>query len=391
MKVTFAVPELQKRLSQLSSVVKGTSPEPVYEKVRIFTDEKGIVTLQGIDIDATLTVKLPSAVADGPINLLLSFEAFNGVVQLFKAPQAIIAYENEAVVNIQQLKFRGKLNGQPSDKFQELGVVVGISERPEIGGYTIGLPGLKEQIEHVDFAVPKGDGKFVVPSARLESTVDALKVIATDGVRIAISTIPANLGEFAFTLPKKVLDYVKKLDGGPTVTIAETEGAYYFTTELEVLTHSKTHAEFPPYHRVIPKVGSLPSVITLKDKGEFFDYLKLLMRFSDSKDGDNKKAPILFTAAEGGTVLELRAIHEEKATTGDIFTDMADATFEASSVGPSSKFKLDANLLQPFFERAAFPVSVHSVSETSVVDIHANGGSPEKPTYRLLVMPMRAS
>jgi len=40
-------------------------------------------------------------------------------------------------------------------------------------------------------------------------------------------------------------------------------------------------------------------------------------------------------------------------------------------------------------ERATFPITILVKNGSSIVDIHANGGTQAKPTYRFLVMPMR--
>jgi len=383
MKITFKVPELQKRLSQLSSVIKQKAPEPIYGKVRVFS-ESGVVFVQGIDIDTTLTLKLPSATSDGVANILLDFEEFNGLVQLITVEAATLNYTTEQAAVLKFAKWSGKFTGTPTDKFIELPVVQGINEKPALGGNAVGLPGLKEQIEQVEYAVPKPDGKFVIPSAKLESTNENLTLVATDGVRLAISTVPANYGVFETTLPKAAMDFLKKLDGGPTVTISETEGAYYFQTEIELLTYSKTYAEFPPYRRIIPATGSFPTTITLANKNEFQTSLKTLTRMTNKEKGG-----IRFEVSANGTTIEAKAVFEEKAATGDIYTDMADDTLDAVVVGAASKFKLNPELIAAFFEKATFPVTIHVKDDHSVLDMHANGGTQEKPVYRFLVMPMR--
>jgi DNA polymerase-3 subunit beta len=384
MKVTFDVPELQKRLSALAAVVGRKAQEPVYRNVRIFTDE-GFVKLTAIDIDNTLTVKLPGAKADGPINFLTEYDKFSKIVQPFTLKEAAISYENEQVATLTSGKKKYTLKGNPTAQFMELPVVVAIADRPAIGGFTLGLPGLKEQIEQVLFAVPPPDGKFVVPSALLESTADTLRLVTTDGVRLVIASIPANLGEFSFTVPKPALELVQKLDGGSSVTIVETEGVFFFSTELEVLTYSKTHSEFPAYGRVIPAPGSYPTAITLNEKDPIVRALA-----SMNPVCDDEKPAVRFSVDENGKVLTLQAVHAESTTKEDVFTNTGFDELDANTVGAASVMKLDIKMLAPFLERATFPITIMAKSESSIVDIHANGGTQDKPTYRFLIMPMRA-
>jgi len=74
MKVTFDAQQLKQRLGQLGSVVARKSQEALYRNIRLFTDAEGVVNLQGIDIDTTMTLKVPSAKFDGlALNLLTEF------------------------------------------------------------------------------------------------------------------------------------------------------------------------------------------------------------------------------------------------------------------------------------------------------------------------------
>jgi DNA polymerase III subunit beta len=383
-KVTFDVPELQKRLGQLAAIVARKAQEPVYRNVRLFT-EGDFVKLTAIDIDSTLTVKLPGAKADGPINFLLEYERLNSIVQAFKAKEAILTYENEQSAKLSSGRAKLVLGGTPTAQFIELPVVAAIADRPELGGFVLGLPGMKEQIEQVMFAVPPPDGKFVVPSALLESTADSVRLITTDGVRLVIASVPANLGEFSCTIPKPALELVQKLDGGSSITIVDTEGAFFFSTELELLTYSKTHSEFPPYSRVIPAPGTFPTAITINESEAITAALAVLRPVCDKE-----KPGVKFSVDENGKVLSLQAVHAEATANADVFTNMGTDELDASVVGTANTMKLDIKLLAPFLERATFPITIFVKSGSSIVDIHANGGTQEKPTYRFLVMPMRA-
>lgn len=388
MKFTFDVPELQKRLSQLASVIKQKSPEPIYGFVRLFADADG-VKLQGIDIDTTLTVKLPGASTDTPNSgILLPYGLFSRVVSVFKTKQAFVTFENEQTAVISNgAKFRGKLEGAPTEKFAALPVVLAISDKPELGGYAIGLPGLKEQVEQVEFAVKPADGKFVVSNALLESTADCVRLVATDGVRLAISTIPANLGEFTFSIPKPALELVKKLDGGTSVTIVDTDGVFYFTTELETLTYSKTHGDFPAYYRVIPK-AALPTKVVIASKDAFLEAFNAAKLFCSTAVVDGRLG-IRFTANAGENVIRAIAVKEEKQATGDNYFEMANDEIPAVIEGKSAELRLDVQYVEQFIAKAIFPLTIYINNAQSVTDFHANGSTFEKPTYRYLLMPMR--
>lgn len=386
MRVTFAVTELKARLAELGQVVARKSEEALYRNLRVFTDADGIVNLQGIDIDTTMTLKLPAAQADGAINVLVDFKLLNEVVPNLTDAQAAIAIKGETEAVLTSGKFRGRLTTYPTEKFLELPLVQGIAEKPAFGGVVFGLPGLKEQIDLVDFAIPAAEGRHVVASALIESTDVAMNLVATTGFVIAVSTTPSQLGAFSFVVPKPALDLVKKLDGGTTITISETEGAFFFQTELELVTYNKTHSEFPDVKRVIPK-EPLTKVITITSKDELLATIARVKPYCVTTT-EGKEKPINVEYDGEGSV-SLVAVREDKAATGDTYTDMGFDSIAVAGSGGAFKIKLDINKFLPFVERAPFPITMHVTSAAKVVDFHGNGSTFQNPLYRLLVMPMR--
>jgi DNA polymerase III sliding clamp (beta) subunit (PCNA family) len=281
--------------------------------------------------------------------------------------------------------YRARLLAFPSDKFKELPVVLGINEKPDLGGYTLGLHGLKEQIELVDFAVPVAEGRHVVTCAQLASSVAGLSTTATDGVELAQSTIvyPDAGAEFSYTLPKPALDLIKKMGGGDKIKISESEGLFFFATDSEMISYSKSHAAFPNIAGILGTKG-LPTAITFPNKEALNKALSRIRPLCFDKD-----EPAVFFEYDGATSVALVAVAEQKSTTGDTYRDMSSDVIDVTGTGPACKVKLDIKRLAPFFERATFPVTLFLKSASTVVDLHANGGTPEKSTYRFLLMPMR--
>jgi len=386
MKVTFDAQQLKQRLGQLGSVVARKSQGALYRNIRLFTDAEGVVNLQGIDIDTTMTLKVPSAKFDGlALNLLTEFNKLNEVLPNVTTKEVTIDSKSETEAILIAGKFRARLKAFPTAPFTDLSLVAGIADKPEIGGYVFGLPGLKEQIEMVDFAVPQAEGKHVVASALIFATATELSVVSTDGVRLVISTTPSDIGEFRFTVPKPALELLKKMEGGGKVTISDTEGAFYFETETELITYNKTHAEFPNYGGIVPKAGTYPTVVTFKDKAELVAAIGRQKPFCFSKDN-----PAVTFVFNGRDTVELVAVKEEVLATGNTYTDMTSDTITVEGVGDETRVKLDIELLQPFLERGTFPMVLHLNKPSNIADFHSNGGTPDKPTYRLLIMPMRA-
>lgn len=388
MKVKFDVAELQKRLGQLGAVIARKAQEPLYQNVKLSVDASGIVSLQGIDIDSTITVKLTAATSDVTGCILLDYKRLNSVVQAMRTKEASISFSDEkSAAAKNDKKWSGLFQGTPTTLFDQLAVVQAINNKPATGGYTLGLPGLKEQIEQVAFSIPAQDGKFVVPSALLESGPESLRVVATDGKMITFSALPTNLGEFAFTLPKTLLELILKLDGGPTVTILDNE-LFYVVTELETVTYAKTHAEFPPYQKVLPKIDAHTTIAVLQDKEALVSSLQMSLPFCNTEE-PGIKFTVHPPENNVQSYIELHAQHTSEQATGDIFTDSAEDSLDAAVTGVATTFKLNIARLLPFLERATFPVTLYASDFRHVVSFHAAGSTPEKPTYSHYLMPMK--
>jgi len=392
MKVTFSITELQQRLGQLALVIGKKSQEVLNRCVHIYT-ENGAVYLQGVDVDTTMTLKLLKATIQEEGSTLTEYAQFMKLVVPRRSDFIFETIDdNQSVITNVVGKARALVGARPAGPFTALNVVQGLAGKAgaELNGiHTFGLPGLKEQIEQVEFAIPPAGGKFTVPSILIDTDGKELKLVATDGVCMAISTRPADMGTaFKFTMPEPTLDLLKKLDGGTTVRISENENSFFLETDVELVTYNKTHAEFPPYERVIPKAGTHKTTIVIADKESFREMLETLT----PQCSDQEHPRITYNVSADGTEVLCVSTRDEKQSTGNTYFDTGEHTL--TSVGSGvlpNKISLDAKVLVPFIGRATFPVTIHITSQTGVVDMHAAGGTQEKPTYRYLQMPMRGT
>jgi DNA polymerase-3 subunit beta len=378
MKVKFNTEELKKRLSQLGSVVAKKATVPVFSFVRLYAVQavqeisgpKFQVGMIGGDIDAALTVVFTKAEADDTIDVLLPFAKLVEIVGNVTSAETVIEAADQTKATIKAGKFRGELKTHPLENWPSP------LERPDAAIATIGLPGFKEQIENIDFAVPANDGKFVVSVARVESTAETLAVIGTDGFRLAISKAPSNVGEFNLTIPKPALELIKKLEGGQ-LTISEAEAGFYFETELETLTVSRSHGEFPNYKGILPKKFAVE--ITVK-KNELLAALKRVKSMADAETPS-----IVFGTTDGALTLSADST-DESGPEGGVFRNTASDEVAATIAGGNVEFSLNVKLLLPFVETAFGnndgDIVIQATDGTTVVDFHANAGQ-----YRFLQMP----
>lgn len=382
MKVKFNTEELQKVISQLAAVVSKKATSPVYEHVRLYatpssTAGKFDIAMVGVDVDASLTRYFLKAETDGAVDVLLPYGKLQEIVSnISKAQVVTIELDDETKAVLRADKLRAVIRTMPVDQWPP------VIDRPETVKATIGLPGFKEQIEAVAFAVPKEASKFVVTVVKIEATPEHLRLVATDGFRIAVATSKQNAGTFSLQVPKTALDNIKKLEG-TKLSILETEAGFYFETTaedgtyLEVLTATRISGEFPPYERVLPKSHVSEIII---EKAAFQEALACIMPLAD------KDTPVIdFTATENGTTFVMAAkssdVDQSNATAG-MFINTADNEIDAKVSGPAVAFSLNGAYLREFIDRATGPLSIKVGTGTgTIVDFLANGDN-----YRYLQM-----
>lgn len=344
--VKFQAEELKKRLGQLGAVVSKKAAQPVYGFVRLVTsaadaDGKRALFLVGLDIAASLTVRLVSAVADGDVDMLLPFSKLVEILSNINASEIVLTTK-ETKATISANKFRAVLESHPISDWPS------IPERPDAATAVLALDTFKGLLDKVEFAVPASDGKHVVSVAKFFSVPDAdgkpgaITAVATDGFRLAIASAPANFAPFDILLPKPALELVKRLDGGAQVTILEGDSGFRFETEVEILTVSRTNGTFPDYTRIFP-TAFVSDVKT--DTASLAAAVKRIKPLAD----DPEKPVIVFNAGSG--VLNLSTPGKVVAAADDIFGDAANDEIDAEISAVFAKFGLNATMLQPFLDK----------------------------------------
>jgi DNA polymerase III subunit beta len=380
MKVTFNTEELQRRLGQLGGVVAKKASLEAFKYVRLYTEPSPTapgtfaIKLLGMDIDATLTVTLAQAQADGAVDVLLPYGKLAAIVNAITAKETSVELmdETRAVIRAGRLR-AGELDTYP------LSSLPSFLEPPTSSKAVIGLPGLQSQIANIIYAVPEQNGKFTVSVAKLESTATELALIATDGFRLVISKVPQQLGEFALTLPKTALEKIARLEGGASgnLTLAEVEAGFFFYTDSEVLTVNRTAGEFPPYQRIIPSGDPASTIIVESTK-------ELLSIINQTKPlADNEKPVLTFSIKDGVLAAEAATRKQATASPDTAMRFVGQADMDVKVTGGDVDFSLDVNMLLPFLEKVQdTPVVIKVKNNTSIVDFH---GANEQ--VRFLQMP----
>jgi DNA polymerase-3 subunit beta len=142
------------------------------------------------------------------------------------------------------------------------------------GSPTAVLPSaaLREMVAKTHFAITGEDTRFFLNGALFVMKADSMSLVATDGHRLALVTVPRNGGDHNAEaarfkgkqadeerpiLPKKTLGELGRLlaEGDEEVRFQKGENHLFFDVGERTLISRMIDGQFPAYERVIPKAN----------------------------------------------------------------------------------------------------------------------------------------
>ncbi|MGK3981371.1 DNA polymerase III subunit beta [Sorangium sp. So ce118] len=193
---------------------------------------------------------------------------------------------------------------------------------------------LRSLISRVHFAISTDETRAHINSMLLEATSDTLRLVATDGHRLALAEMPwSHAANVSILVPLKAVTELKKLlakDGLAETVDLRVSGAVAFFDVAGVEFSTKlVEAQFPPYQQVVPAKSPRKAVVSRSD---IINAVKAVSVAANSKTGGIK-----VEFADGKA--RLSAQHEANGGTDELAAD-----YEASPghFGINAKYFLDA-------------------------------------------------
>ena len=249
MKFSIARDALIKPLNLVAGVVERRQTLPILSNVLLALEDKTL-SLTGTDLEVELIgrVELDAAGVDGEVTV-----PARKLVDICKSlPEgSTIEFSLEAgKATVKAGRSRFTLSTLPAADFPAV----------EGGAGSVGLSLdqslVKQLIDSTAFAMAQQDVRYYLNGLFLEIMGGRLRVVATDGHRLALATGPA-LVEAADTgviIPRKgVLELSRLLDGSVPLELAIGTNHIRATNEQFTFTSKLVDGKFPDYERVIPK------------------------------------------------------------------------------------------------------------------------------------------
>src|SRR6266540_1499003 len=243
--------DLLRELQLFQGIVERKNTIPILANVLIEANGDEVRFL-ATDLEVGLRSKCAASVAKSG-SLTLPAKKFFEIVKSLPETDIRIA-EDKGGVKVAADRFDSRMQTLPREDFPTL---------PESGGTpsaTLPRASVKEMVAKTQFAITGEDTRFFLNGALFVLKPDEMNLVATDGHRLALVTVPrdastGNGEEVKAILPKKTLGELGRLlaEGDGDITYERGENHLFFATGDRLLISRMIDGQFPAYERVIPK------------------------------------------------------------------------------------------------------------------------------------------
>jgi len=370
MKLTVKAKELSTKMDRALGVISAKPMTPVLEYVKLEVKSANQAILSGTDLGQSILQRLEVILQSEDMgSILLPARKISEMLKNVPAAADVVV-ENVGEVLTLAIKSEGskskakvKLPTVPVAGFPQIETI------PETQA-NINIKSLQAITGRVDFAAPSKGGKTSVASILLESTVEDLKAVATDGFRVAVAIAKgAGAGEFSIQLPKTLLPLLKDM-GGAVLAFAQSETNFFFRSEDELVLIRKPQTVFPDYKRAYGPKYKTHLRIAVPGLLEAINFATVLV---------DRTAPAVDIDVKDG-VMSLRA----GTTLNGESEQEIEVTMSPESV--ANKIRLNVKFLQEFLTQAEGTLTFSIGGPDKLAKF-----SDEKGEYEYFIMPLQVA
>ena len=247
MKFTITREQLQSGLNAVSAAIPAKTTLPVLSNVLVEATKQGL-RLSGTDLDIAVSTTVPADVdAEGSVTLPAKKLA-DITRELPSAPIRITA-AGEQRVSIECGRSKFKLLGLPREEFPSFPAV------KFDGAWKAPAGVVHKLVGHVAFAASTEESRPILNGVLWELRPDRMRMVATNGHRLAKMDVPASGGSTAdLIVPPKALDQIRRLfPAEAEIEIAKSDNHLGFRSATTLVFSRLIEGPYPNYEQVIPR------------------------------------------------------------------------------------------------------------------------------------------
>src|SRR5579863_2090256 len=177
MKIKTNKEEIQAAIATVSNIVSPKTTLPILSNILLETNND-LLKMNATDLDIGISCELPVHVYEqGAITI--PAKRFSDIIRELPSGEVVIGARKNNQIDIEGLNCSFKLNGLPKEEFPKF------PEFKDKDAILIKQSDLKEMIRLTNFAVSYEESRYVLNGLLLEVTGDIVRMVATDGRRLA--------------------------------------------------------------------------------------------------------------------------------------------------------------------------------------------------------------
>ncbi len=268
MKIKVNKDQLLGAIAVVGNIVSTRATLPILSNMMLEAKDD-VLKLNTTDLDIGISCELPVHIYEqGAITV--PAKKFSDIIRELPSGDIVLIVRKNNQVEIEGTNCRFKLNGLPKEEFPKF------PEFKDKDVVLIDQKSLKEMIRMTSFAVSFEESRYVLNGILLEIAGDKVRMIATDGRRLAKiekKLLQNSNKELSIIIPIKAIGEINRnlKDTGDCSIICSTNQVLFNIDGILIATRI-IEGEFPNYKQVIPKE------ITTKTKIKTQDLLSAIRR-----------------------------------------------------------------------------------------------------------------
>lgn len=275
---------LLKAISSVNGAVEKKNTIPILQNIKIESGED-TVQLTATDMDIMVNSQFSCDIKKSGITTVPAQMMFDIIRKTPDDSKILISQESENVLKIQVGKSKYNLPAIEAGEFPNL-------SQGELGEeIEIKSSDLSKMIDKTRFAISNDETRYYLNGLYLQALKKEnattnnefeLRTVATDGHRMALSFLPADLKtSFGVILPKKSVTEIKRIiDLSDNVKISVSRLKIKIVTDNATIISKLIDGEFPDYNKVLPEDNNEISII---NKKTFFDAVDRVSTIANDK------------------------------------------------------------------------------------------------------------
>ena len=255
MKFTITREQLQEGLTAVAAAIPAKTTLPVLSNVLVEATKQGL-RLSGTDLDIAVSTTVATDVdADGAVTLPAK-KLVDITRELTSAPIRFAAV-GEQRVSIECGRSKFKLLGLPREEFPSFPAVKFDGAWQATAGVVHKLVG------HVAFAASTEESRPILNGVLWELRPDRMRMVATNGHRLAKMDVPASGGTSAdLIVPPKALEQIRRLFASDAaIDVAKSDNHLGFRSGGKLVFTRLIEGPYPNYEQVIPRENDKAATI----------------------------------------------------------------------------------------------------------------------------------